>query len=119
MQVTPSPNQAQNTFCRRYAWDWLAVLLLTVCLVITELLKPFEKSIYTESDQVLYLQLVSMACMDAPHVLHNATVANTGVHVKLVKAVCMLTMTVSSDIFRCCSMYNTRYNPELHLLVHF
>ena len=38
---------------RRYAWDWLAILLLMVVLVITEELKPFEKAIYNESDQVL------------------------------------------------------------------
>lgn len=37
---------------RRYAWDWLAILLLMVILVITEKLKPFEKSIYHEDDSV-------------------------------------------------------------------
>ena len=37
---------------RRYAWDWLAVLLLMVVLVITEKLKPFEKSIYHEDNSV-------------------------------------------------------------------
>lgn len=37
---------------RKYAWDWLAILLLMVVLVITEELKPFEKSIYNETDQV-------------------------------------------------------------------
>ena len=37
---------------RKYVWDWLAVLLLMVVLVITEELKPFERSIYHESDQV-------------------------------------------------------------------
>lgn len=37
---------------RRYAWDWLAILLLMVVLVITEKMKPFEKSIYHEDNSV-------------------------------------------------------------------
>ena len=37
---------------RKYAWDWLAILVLMVILVITEKMKPFEKSIYHEYDSV-------------------------------------------------------------------
>ena len=37
---------------RKYAWDWLAILLLMVVLVITEEMKPFERSIYNATDQV-------------------------------------------------------------------
>ena len=40
---------------RRYALDWLAILLLTAMLVVTELLPPFEKSVYNASDQVQLL----------------------------------------------------------------
>jgi len=43
---------AWNCCDRKYAWDWLAILLLMVVLVVTEELKPFERSIYHETDQV-------------------------------------------------------------------
>ncbi|DBA69975.1 TPA: hypothetical protein ACH3X2_012463 [Trebouxia sp. C0005] len=44
-------NPSLATLAKKYAWDWLAILLLMVVLVITEELKPFEKSIYNETDQ--------------------------------------------------------------------
>ncbi|KAL3145164.1 hypothetical protein ABBQ38_001763 [Trebouxia sp. C0009 RCD-2024] len=43
-------NPSAAVIARRHAWDWLAILLLMVVLVITEKLKPFERSIYHESD---------------------------------------------------------------------
>ena len=39
--LIPWPRQ-----CRRYVFDWLAILLLTAFLVVTELMQPFQKTIY-------------------------------------------------------------------------
>lgn len=44
-------NPPLSLLARRYALDWLVILLLTLCLVVTELLKPFEKSIYHAGDE--------------------------------------------------------------------
>ena len=47
-----------NVSRRRYAWDWLAILLMMVVLVITEELKPFERSIYHETDAVSHCHYI-------------------------------------------------------------
>lgn len=85
---------------RRYAWDWLAILLLMVILVITEKLKPFEKSIYHEDDSVrLHNHRVQMSMQP-----ETPFCSSTQYYVKKYALACACSNSLRKA--RCCMEYN-------------